>query len=97
MAGSSDEDSNKSSWINNQSEESGSWCTKCETFFEHCVQLASQFNFSVTGKMYDSKLAFRCPAGRHDTKISYSRRFDVKTALQCIGCKKAEREDIKAN
>lgn len=46
--------------------------------------------------MYESKLAFRCPSGKHDTKISYSRRYTVKEPLQCSKCKHAAKECNKA-
>ena len=88
MASSSDEESS------NLNIASDSWCSKCEEFYRTCQKLAAASGFKLMGSMYSNDLSFRCPAQKHLTKISYSRRHS--SSLTCSGCKKDERESAKA-
>jgi hypothetical protein len=72
------------------------WCPKCVSFFRSCQSTAKQYNFSLIGKLYSSKLYFCCPRKKHNTKISYSRRVNSNVPLTCMTCQKQDREAFKA-
>jgi len=73
-----------------RSDQSGSWCPKCEAFYRSCKDTAYSCGFKLQGKLYADSLAFVCLAKGHVTAISQSKR--ITGFVSCTSCRKEDRE-----
>lgn len=78
-----------------RSDQSGSWCPKCEAFYRSCKDTAYSCGFRLQGKLYADSLSFECVAKGHVTAISQSKR--INGFVSCSACRKEDREQVKAS
>ena len=58
-------------------------------------EIAKNSGFTVVGKMYTKKLAFKCEARNHLTKIRDCSKRYHQAIISCADCRKEEREAAK--
>lgn len=72
-----------------------SWCPKCESLYQSYQETARKSGFTLVGKLYSKKLAFKCLAKGHLSKIRDCSKRLPQAIINCADCRKEAREAVK--
>jgi len=71
-----------------------SWCNRCVILYRDFQDVAERSGFTLVGKLYSRKLAFKCPKN-HLTKIRDCSKRLHQGVVSCADCRKEEKEAVK--
>lgn len=71
-----------------------SWCNRCVTLYRDFQNVAERSGFTLVGKLYSRKLAFKCEKN-HLTKIRDCSKRLHQEVVNCADCRREEKEAVK--